>query len=281
MTGTNETKKTTTETADLTRANRISIQVTDTGYRADFYRTHKHIATMLSGATLWEADKEANKSAQREDFRRYAIEHASDVGVLWNPSDMRTADNTRLAKYETDEMLKGDAVAMLWSDLYDLTQGCNLGVEFGVLTADLITPMTKTAKGYDLSKMGVIDGKYEKNHNWAWAEIEMTLTLTKEDQEIYYTTKIQLVSGQLKKPHITKTSFTEDIKQSLKEIGLWQEEPKEAKAEKSAKATKEEPKAEDTAEVVEEVEIVAEEKPAKKTSTKKSTKKTKTATAQA
>jgi hypothetical protein len=235
MTGTNTQ---TTSTATLTRANRIAIQTTEQGYRADFYRTHKHLATLASEDTTWVADETANKSAQREDFRKWAIDHAEVVGILWNPNDLRTEDNRRIAKYETDEMLKEDATAMLIADLIDLTAGCGLGVDYVSLTADLITPMTKTAKGYDLSKMGVIDGKYEKTGNWAWAEIEMTLTLTKEGQEIYYTTKIQLVSGQLKKPHITKTSFTEDIKQSLKEIGLWEEPTKEAKAEKSAKADK-------------------------------------------
>ena len=199
MTGTTNT--------NLTRANRIAVQTTDTGFKADFYRTHKHLATILSEDTTWVADETANKTAQREDFRKWAIEHADVVGILWNPSDLRSADNQRIAKYETDEILKGDAVSMLWSDLFDLTSNCGLGVEFKTLTADLIIPAQKTAKGYDLSKMGVIDGKYEKNGNWAWAEIEMTLTLTKEDQEIYYTTKVQLVSGQLKKPHITKTSF--------------------------------------------------------------------------
>ena len=120
--------------------------------------------------------------------------------------------------------------------------------------------------------MGVIDGKYEKNGNWAWAEIEMTLTLTKEDQEIYYTTKVQLVSGQLKKPHITKTSFIEEVKTSLKEIGLWTEE---AKAEKSAKADK----VEDT-----KVEEVVEPKEEPKTESKgkgRGKGKSKTATAQA
>ena len=269
MTGT-----TTTNNTNLTRANRIAVQVIDTGYKADFYRTHKHLATLLSEDTTWVADETANKSAQREDFRKWAIEHAEVVGILWNPNDMRAEDNKRVAKYENDEMLKEDAKDMLWSDLYNLVLDCNLGVAFGSLTADIITPMTKTAKGYDLSKMGVIDGKYEKNGNWAWAEVEMTLTITKEGQEIYYTTKVQLVSGQLKKPHITKTNFTEEIKQSLKEIGLWEEE---AKAEKSAKADKVEDTKEEVTEEIKE-EVQAEEKPKTR---RRTSKKSKTENAQA
>lgn len=255
----------------LTRANRIAVQTTTTGYKADFYRTHKHLATLLSEDTTWVADETANKTAQREDFRKYAIEHADVVGIDWNPNDLRTEDNKRIAKYESDETLKADAIKILWDDLWTLTKECGLDVEFGILSADFITPMTTTAKGYDLSKMGVIDGKYEKNGNWAWADIEMTLTLTKADKEIYYTTKVQLVSGQLKKPHITKTSFTEEIKQSLKEIGLWTEETKEAKVEKSTKATKEIK--------VEKINEEVKEEP--KATKKRTSKKSKTATAQA
>lgn len=260
--------------AELTRANRIAVQTIENGYKADFYRTHKHLATLLSEDTAWVADETANKTAQREDFRKWAIEHADVVGILWNPDDMRADNNKRIPKYTTDEILKQDAIDLLWNDLWNLTQDCNLGVAFDVLSADLITPMTTTAKGYDLSKMGVIDGKYEKNGNWAWADVEMTLTLTKDGQEIYYTTTCQLVSGQLKKPHITKTAFTEEIKQSLKEIGLWVEEVKEAKAEKSAKA---EPVVYNGA-VVKVEEVKEESKPKK---TRKSTKKSKTAVAKA
>lgn len=250
-----------TTNATLTRANRIAVQATDTGFKADFYRTHKHLATLLSEDTTWVADETANKTAQREDFRKWATEHADVVGILWQPQDLRDTSNKRVAQYSTDEILKEDAISMMWDDLWSLTNECGLGVTFGVLSADLITPMTTTAKGYDLSKMGVEAGKYSSTGNWAWAEIEMTLTLTKDGQEIYFLTTCQLVSGQLKKPHITKTSFTESIKESLKELGLWVEPTKETKAEaKVEEVQAEEPKAEPVEESKEEA----------KTETKKS-----------
>ena len=234
MTETTKTNATTT----LTRANRIAIQTTPVGFKADFYRTHKHLATMLSEDTAWTPDETANKSAQREDFRQYAINNAGTIGILWQPNDLRAEGNKRVAQYTTDEILKEDAKEMMWDDLWNLTYECGLGVGFDSLTADTITPMTTTAKGYDLSKMGIVDGKYSSTGNWAWAEVEMTLTLHKDGQEIYYMTICQLVSGQLKKPHITKTSFTESIKQSLKDAGVWEEPTKEAKVEESTKADK-------------------------------------------
>lgn len=242
----------------MERANRIAVQTTEGGYKADFYRTHKKLATMLSEESGWEADASMNKSALREDFRRFAIEHAEQVGILWNPQDLRSEENKRIPKYENDEMLKVDAVAMLTTDIYELVAKCPHGVSYITMEAEWITPVTHSAKGTDLTKLGVLEGKYERSGNWAWADVEMMVTLTKGGQEIYYTTKVQLVSGQLKKPHITQTSFNEAIKASLQEAGIWQEE---AKGEES-------PKAEPVAEVVEEVKEDPKPKKTRKSSKK-------------
>ena len=228
-----ENKNTNTE-IKLERANRIAVQSTYTGYKADFYRTHKHLATILSCETGWEADEQANKSAQREDFRKFSIEHAADIGILWDPDDKRTDSNKRIPKYENDEMLSKDAVDLMLGDMETLTNKCPYEVTMLGLTADSISPVSMSAKGTDLSKLGIIDGKYEKSGNWAWADVEMVLTLTKDGQEVYYTTTCQLVSGQLKKPHLTKTAFVEDVRKSLEEAGLLPNE--EAKAEEQGKA---------------------------------------------
>lgn len=246
-------------TNEMVRANRIAVQTTEAGYKADFYRTHKKLATMLSEESGFEADTQLNKSAQREAFRQFAISHAGDIGIEWNPTDLRTEENKRIPKYESDEVLMADAVAMLSGDVYEMVAKCPHGVSYLNLEAEAIVPVTHSAKGTDLTKLGVIDGKYERSGNWAWAEVEMLLTLTKDGQEVYYTTKVQLVSGQLKKPHITQTSFNEAIKTSLQEAGLWVEE---AKAEESAKA--------EPAEVVEEA--AEPKKSTKKSKSKKSDK---------
>lgn len=216
----------------MERANRIAVQTTEYGYKADFYRTHKKLATMLSEESGWEADQTLNKSALREDFRRFAIEHAGDIGILWNPQDLRSEENKRIPKYENDDLLKADAVAMLEQDIYQLVAKCPHGVSYISMEAETIVAVTHSAKGTDLTKLGVLDGKYERSGNWAWADVEILVTLTKCGEELYYTTKVQLVSGQLKKPHITQTNFNDSIKESLKEAGIWQEE---VKAENTAK----------------------------------------------
>lgn len=227
------------EEIKMERANRIAVQNTATGYKADFYRTHKKLATMTSEETGWEADPSLNKSALRESFRQFAIEHAADIGIYWMPQDLRSAENKRIPKYENDQLLMDDAKDMLYGDFMELVAKCPYGVTFISLDAETIIPVDKSAKGTDLSKLGVIDGKYEKSGNWAWADIEVLVTLAKGCEFIYYTTKCQLVSGQLKKPHITQTGFNESIKESLKEAGLWEEESKEEAKEESAETTAE------------------------------------------
>jgi hypothetical protein len=241
-TNTNTEARTNTEakTVELVRANRIAVQASGTGYKADFYRTHKKLATLISEDTSWEADESMNKSAQREDFRKFAIEHSADIGIDWNPSDMRTDENKRVAKYETEAQLLEDVRNMMEGDIRKLITESGLDIKFMGLPAWDMTaiPVTHSAKGTDLAKLGVIDGKYEKSGNWAWANIEAVAVIEASNgQEIYYSFTCQLVSGQLKKPHITKTSFGDSIKESLKEIGLITEE---AKAEESAKAEAEE-----------------------------------------
>lgn len=246
------------EEVKLERANRIAVQTVEGIYRADFYRTHKKIASIMSNETGWEMDSTMNKSAQREDFRRFIIEHAVEIGIDWKPQDLRTEENKRFPKYTDDATLKLDVELMLTGDIYELVAKCPHGIVFKEISADYITPVERSSKGTDLTKLGVIDGKYEKSGNWAWADVEVVVTLIKDNEEIYYNTKVQLVSGQLKKPHITQTGFNEEVKISLIEAGLYKEE---VKAEKSAKTKSEEVV---PVEVNEEVEVVEESKPKKR-----------------
>lgn len=256
------------------RANRIAVQVTPTGFKADFYRTHKKLATLHSSETGWEADPQLNKSALRESFRQFAIEHAADIQILWKPQDLRSEENKRIPKYENDKMLQADAVALLEQDIYQLVAKCPYGISYLNMEAETIVAVTHSAKGTDLTKLGVLDGKYERSGNWAWADVEMLVTLTKGGEDIYYTTKVQLVSGQLKKPHITQTSFNESIKASLQEVGLWVEESKA-----SSEATEKPVEAVEAEAVVEADPTTAEAKEAKgeakKTTKKRTSKKAK------
>ena len=208
----------------MTRANRVTINVAEVGFKADFYRTHKKITTIFSVETGWEMDAEMNKSAQREDFRQYVIRHAEVFGVEWKPQDMRSDANKRYAKYETDEMVMEDTINMLRADIESLISKSPYDISLQGIEVDAINPVYKSAKGTDLGRLGIIDGKYEKSGNWAWAEVAIIVTMEAGDEEIYFSTNCQLVSGQLKKPHITQTAFNADIKASLVMVGILKEE---------------------------------------------------------
>lgn len=248
----------------MARANRVAVQAVESGYKADFYRTHKHVGTMTSVNTGWEADSTMNKTAQREDFRRFAIEHASEIGVEYDPADKRDASNIRRPKYESDEDIVADVVTMMHEDIMGYLMKSPYDVVVTNIDVDAIIPMTHTSKGTALDTLGIIDGKYERSGNWAWANIDVTITMNYLDMgEVYYTTTCELVSGQLKKPHITQTGINADIKQSLLEAGFIKEEEKVEKSTKSSKKAKAEE--EEVIVVVVPDDLVAEESKPKKT----------------
>jgi len=194
------------------RANRLTIKAFadgtvngDMGFVADFYKTHKKVMTIYSQDIDEEwmkhdmADKATTRTQLREDFREYVITNASTWGIDWQPQDMRTDANIRKAKYTTDEELIEDAMALIDADMNEFINNISDVTGYSI-TCDGINPVKVSAKGYDLSKLGVIDGKYEKNGNWAWAEVIISYGIEIETEHAFIDCVVQLVSGQLKKP---------------------------------------------------------------------------------
>lgn len=227
--------------SELSRANKVTVNVVEDGFKADFYRTHKHICTVNSKDTVFQVADGVTKSGARELFRVFVIEHAPEFGVEWNPADMRTDANIRKASYGTDEDLIEDAMSMILPMMKQLADSCKYPVEWRGIAHEDITPMYNTAKGTALDTLGIIDGKYEKSGNWAWAYVGFTVTLVFKSEEIYIPVKMELVSGQLKKPKMGITIFNETVKREIIDAGLAIEEeldpPKESK--KKSKATTE------------------------------------------
>lgn len=217
-------------TAELKRANRVAIVATEIGFQAEFWKTHKKVATIQSQETGWLVNPNQNRSAQREDFRTWVTTHSTDLGIAWNPQDQRTDENKRLAKYHTDDDLGKDTLALIQGDITEFITKSPYEVTISDMTIDEITPVGISSKGTDLSKLGVIDGRYEKNGNWAWANIGICITLKVEDTEIYVSIESQLVSGQLKKPaHVgdggwTQTAWNSTIKTAMIEAGILEAE---------------------------------------------------------
>ena len=216
----------------LVRANRVAVSVAEQGFVAEFWRTHKKIGTFGSWQTGWKPEDGLNKSAQREAFRAFITAHAADIGIEWSPEDQRAEENKRLPKYGSDEDLIKDVLSLVAGDISNFVDNAPFEVTISDITVDGITPMTTTAKGSDLSKMGIEDGKYLKNNNWAWATIGICTTLKMGNDEIYVSTEATLVSGQLKKPGKvgdggwTQTAWTTAIRKELEIAGLIKKEEK-------------------------------------------------------
>lgn len=264
----------------LMRANRVTVKANGENFVADFYRTHKAIASMHSENTEWNPPQDAtNRSAARESFRQYAISHAEDVNVDWKPQDMRTEGNIRKQRYTSDQELIDDATSMIMPEMRALVDKCKYGIEWGGVQYEDIVPLTQTGTGRDLSTMGIIDGKYEKSGNWAWAEVVFMTVFKYKGEECYIKTVMQLVSGQLKKTGIGITEFNNRVKAEIIDAGLATAEeldppkeskPKKSKEEKSAEKPQED-KTGDPALVVEEpkAEDGGEQKPKRKRTYKK------------
>lgn len=202
----------------IMRANKITVVANGDNYRATFKKTHKLIADIHSELTEWKAPDNANKTLQRESFRQWAIEHAGDYNIEYKPEDMRAEGQVRVAQYTNDDVLKSDVVALMVDDMKNLTANCKYAGWKG-MEVDDITPKTHTGKGTDLTRLGIHDGKY-KSGNWAWADISCMATVQYDKNEVYVPFMVELVSGQLRKPKITKTHWAELIANEIIGAGL-------------------------------------------------------------
>lgn len=275
----------------LIRANRVAVKANGENFVADFYRTHKAVGSIHSENTDWVAPEDAtNKTAARESFRQWAIANCADWGIDWKPQDMRTQNNVRKAKYDSDQALIDDAMSMLIPEMRALVDKCKYDIEWGGVNHEEIEPATHTGTGRELSTLGIVDGKYEKSGNWAWATLKFMTTFKFKGEECYIITAMQLVSGQLKKTGMGITEFNSKVKAEIIDAGLATEAeldpPKEAKPKKSKEETPaDEPVVEETVEEVavaeEEIqtaeEPVVEETPAPKKRQRKSKKSEQTA----
>lgn len=231
----------------LLRANRVAVKANGENLVADFYRTHTAVGSIHSENTEWKAPENVtNKTAARESFRVWAIEHAEEFNIQYDPVDRRTEGNVRKANYTTDEELVSDATSMLIAELRPLADKCKYGIEWAGVEHEDIVPMTKTATGRDLSTMGIENGKYSKSQNWAWAFVKFTMQFKFKGEVCYLPVEMQLVSGQLKKSGMNITDMNAKVKAEILEAKLATEAELDPPKESKSKANKAEDKPEDT-----------------------------------
>ena len=263
----------TTNNTNTVRANRIAVQSKGDIIVATFWRTHVRVATMTSDTTGWVPEEGANKAAQVEDFRRFAIRYAADIGVEYDP-DKHMVVNVR-PTYETEDDVWADFDLLNLDTIRKLTAGSKYGMEFKGLTHDSMEPLTKTPKGTDLAGLGIEDGRYTKSGKMAWFSIHGFVEMVHKDSgtPISVSVEAMLASGQMKKIsviggttcNLVQKNMDEAIRLELGLAGV--EIPSKAEAKAEAKEVKTEVAEAETEEVK------TEEKPKAKKTTKRTSKK--------
>lgn len=211
------------------RANRVSVQATEQGYVARFYRTHKLVAEIQSQDTAFEPAEDANKTVQREAFRAYTIEHSAEYGVSFDNGKAEQAWDRKYQAYATDEQVSEDAITLLTPMISRLVEKCKYQVslaEIQILSVD----------AEDTNFSYIEDGRYASNGNWAWADITMQVVL---DEGIELEYHMALKSGQICKPKLTIAEFEDMLKTESELAGVELVDLKaQAKAEKESKKAK-------------------------------------------
>jgi hypothetical protein len=200
-------KETTTMATKMERANRLTVETTEQGYVAHFYRTHKHIADI-------EIPTENNEhsNALRENARAIAIERCAEIGIEWKPEPQAQAWGRKYNTYLTDEQIAEDTLTLVRPAIERLVEKCKYDTTLVDIEVFSVAP-----KKSNLSY--IENGRYTKSGAWCCANIELLVKVKssyfEDTLEIRYIAELK--SGQLCKP---KTTILEWNLMTLDEIVL-------------------------------------------------------------
>lgn len=197
----------------MTRANRVTVQTTESGYEARFYRTHKMLTVVASQDTEWKADENANATTNRESFRTWATEHAEEYGILWNPAQQKQAWERKYNTYLTDEQVAEDALTLVEDAISRLADKSRYDMEIVSMDVSAVT-----AKESPLSY--VEDGRYTKSGAWCVADIEVTIMVNIGGNEMEMLYNMEMKSGQICKPKTTIAEWNEMVARELDLQGI-------------------------------------------------------------
>lgn len=197
----------------MTRANRVTVQTTENGYEARFYRTHKMLTVVASQDTEWKADENANATTNRESFRTWATEHAEEYGILWNPAQQKQAWERKYNIYLTDEQVAEDTLTLVEDAVNRLADKSRYDMEIVSMDVSAVT-----AKESTLSY--VEDGRYTKSGAWCVADIEVTIMVNIGGNEMEMLYNMEMKSGQICKPKTTIAEWNEMVARELDLQGI-------------------------------------------------------------
>lgn len=205
----------------MTRANRVAVQTTENGYEARFYRTHRHICTVASADTEWQADENANATTNRESFRAWVCDHADQYDILWNPDKAEQAWERKHNTYLTDEDVAEDTLTLVAPSLERLADKSRYDMMIVSTEVSAVTPKESTL-GY------VENGRYTKSGAWCVADIELTVGTIINGNAVAILYNMEMKSGQICKPKTTIAEWNEMVARELELQGIVIEEVKTA-----------------------------------------------------
>lgn len=206
----------------MTRANRVTVQTTENGYKATFYRTHSVIAIIDSTDTEWQANTDANSTTNRENFRQWVTDNANNFNVEWSPAKATQAWDRKYDKYMTDEQVSEDTITLITPALDRLAEKCKYDMEITGIEVTAVSPVNT-----DLTY--VEDGRYTKSGAWCMAQIEVSITVEIVGQTMDMIYMVSMKSGQICKPKTTIAEWNELVGKELELNGIVIEQESDSK----------------------------------------------------
>lgn len=183
--------------SSFVRANRVTVTVTEQGYVARFFRTHRLVGEIPVALQKSEDGKVTHSNEAREIARNFAISQCPSYEIEWAPEYQAQAWERKYQKYATDEQVAEDASTLMDMALTGVAD--KLGYDWDIRFDGIYAK--QTSLGY------IEDGKYAKDGCWAWADIVMTVILTKDGISTELPMQMEMVSGQIKKCKLNQTSL--------------------------------------------------------------------------
>ena len=201
----------------MKRANRVTIEATDKGYVAHFYRTHKYV-----GDIEVETVDGKHSTEGRENARRFAIDQCPQYDIEWNPEYQKQAWERKYNTYMTDEQVSEDTITLITPALDRLAEKCKYDMEITGIEVTAVSPVN-TDLGY------VEDGRYAKSGAWCMAQIEVSIAVEIAGQTMDMVYMVNMKSGQICKPKTTIAEWNELVGKELELNGITIEQESDSK----------------------------------------------------
>lgn len=169
------------------RANKVTVKTVDNKMVATFWRTHKKVAEVVASNIGFEANEEANATANREAYRIYAIEHTElNTEIVYDPTDHR-ADSNKFPSHWTDEQQVQEwAYKMIDKDL-----------------TGWLSKIDPTLNIEEIALIGLVDEeRYTSKDAIKNATIECDAHIFNETSQTSVLITLYIKSGQMTKPKL-------------------------------------------------------------------------------